>query len=123
MTCNDVGLKAEELTVAVNVLYTLLACDIVDAIAVLRHFNRRVRTTVEKARHMSGKLFNVEQYGFRDAKPGLVAADVVATNGVGLSIRMVAAAWLVVCSRWPIGIVLLGSSSECWVTLMSNVAG
>ena len=60
VTCDDVGEGRR--TVAVNVLYTLLACDIVDAIAVLRHFNRRVRTTVEEARCMSGKLFNVEQW-------------------------------------------------------------
>ena len=59
MTCNDVGQRRR--TVAVNVLYTLLACDIVDAIAVLRHFSRRVRMTVEEPRRMSGKLFNIEQ--------------------------------------------------------------
>ena len=60
VTCDDVGHRRR--TVAVNVLYTLLACDIVDARAVLRHFNCRVRTTVEEARCMSGKLFNVEQW-------------------------------------------------------------
>ena len=53
------SVTAEELLQSTS--STLLACDIVDARAVLRHFNRRVRTTVEKARCMSGKLLNFEQ--------------------------------------------------------------